>query len=44
VEPLVEMIRAEWNIQQFVINNVGNVIGSHTGPGVIALYFFGDNR
>lgn len=26
------------------INNIGTVIGSHTGPGTVALYFFGDNR
>ena len=27
-----------------VINSVGTVIGSHTGPGTIALFFFGDVR
>lgn len=26
------------------INNVGTTIGSHTGPGTVALFFFGDNR
>lgn len=26
------------------INYVGTVIGSHTGPGTVALFFFGDNR
>ncbi|MBR6349132.1 MAG: DegV family protein [Lachnospiraceae bacterium] len=26
------------------IFNVGTVIGSHTGPGTVALYFWGDNR
>ncbi len=26
------------------INSVGTVIGSHTGPGTIALFFFGDKR
>lgn len=44
VETLVEMIRKEWGTKDFIINYVGNVIGSHTGPGVIALYFFGDDR
>lgn len=24
------------------INNIGTVIGSHTGPGTVALFFFGD--
>ncbi|MFA9422448.1 MAG: DegV family protein [Sedimentibacter sp.] len=27
-----------------LINSVGTVIGSHTGPGTVALYFFGDKR
>lgn len=27
-----------------VINNVGTVIGSHTGPGTVALFFVGDPR
>ncbi|NLN86843.1 MAG: DegV family protein [Syntrophomonadaceae bacterium] len=26
------------------INSVGAVIGSHTGPGTVALFFFGDKR
>lgn len=27
-----------------MINNIGTVIGSHTGPGTVALYFAGDKR
>lgn len=27
-----------------VINNVGTTIGSHTGPGTVALFFFGSER
>ncbi len=27
-----------------MINNVGTVIGSHTGPGTVALFFWGDKR
>lgn len=27
-----------------VINNIGTVIGSHTGPGTVALFFYGDER
>ena len=26
------------------INNVGTTIGSHTGPGTVALFFWGDSR
>ena len=27
-----------------VINSVGTVIGAHTGPGTVALFFEGDER
>ncbi len=27
-----------------VINNIGTTIGSHTGPGTLALFFWGDKR
>jgi len=27
-----------------VINNIGTTIGSHTGPGTVALFFFGSER
>lgn len=27
-----------------LINSVGTVIGSHTGPGTVALFFYGDKR
>ena len=27
-----------------VINSIGNLIGSHTGPGTVALFFWGDER
>ncbi len=27
-----------------VINSIGTVIGSHTGPGTVALFFYGDKR
>lgn len=27
-----------------VINSIGTVIGSHTGPGTVALFFWGDKR
>ena len=26
------------------INNIGTVIGSHTGPGTVALFFWGQER
>ena len=27
-----------------VINNIGTIIGSHTGPGTVALFFWGSER
>ena len=27
-----------------MVNSIGTVIGSHTGPGTVALFFFGDER
>ena len=27
-----------------VINSIGNLIGAHTGPGTVALFFWGDER
>ena len=27
-----------------IINNIGTTIGSHTGPGTVALFFWGDKR
>ena len=27
-----------------LINNIGNLIGSHTGPGTVALFFWGSER
>lgn len=29
---------------KIIINSIGCVIGSHTGPGTVALFFFGDKR
>ena len=26
------------------INDIGNLIGSHTGPGTVALFFWGSER
>ncbi|MEL4105285.1 DegV family protein [Oscillospiraceae bacterium WX1] len=29
---------------EVMINNIGTVIGAHTGPGTVALFFWGDKR
>jgi fatty acid-binding protein DegV len=44
VEYLKEMILKEYKVKDVIINHVGPVIGAHTGPGVIALFFMGAGR
>lgn len=41
---LVEMLRARADIGEVITLNVGPVIGSHTGPGMLAVAFFGGPR
>ncbi|HOS68612.1 MAG TPA: DegV family protein [Bacillota bacterium] len=43
-EYLKEMILKEYNVKDVIINHVGPVIGAHTGPGVVALFFMGEKR
>lgn len=40
-EALAEIIKKKYGVEDIVINYVGPVIGNHTGPGVIALFFVG---
>jgi len=41
---LKEMILKEFKVKDVLINEIGPVIGSHTGPGVVALFFMGNKR
>ena len=43
-EHLKELITSEIKVKDVIINNVGPVIGSHSGPGTMALFFIGDSR
>jgi fatty acid-binding protein DegV len=38
------MIRAELPVKEIVINYIGPVIGAHSGPGTIALFFLAKHR
>ncbi|MGI6018381.1 MAG: DegV family protein [Marvinbryantia sp.] len=38
------LIEEKFGIHNFIISPVGNVIGAHSGPGTLALFFLGDNR
>lgn len=44
VNYLVDILKEKHSFKEIIINNIGPVIGSHTGPGAIALFFFGENR
>ncbi|TJX14017.1 DegV family protein [Tissierella creatinini] len=37
---LKDMVKEEFNPKEFLINTIGAGIGSHSGPGTIALFFF----
>ena len=37
-------VREKMGIENILINNIGTVIGSHTGPGVIAVFCMGNER
>ena len=41
-EALVELIRPEVNVREFIVVMMGPVIGAHVGPGTIALFFEAD--
>jgi DegV family protein with EDD domain len=43
-EYLKEMILKEYKVKDVIINEVGPVIGSHSGPGTVALFFMGSKR
>lgn len=38
------LVEEKLGIHKFIISPVGNVIGAHSGPGTLALFFLGDNR
>ena len=41
---LEKLINNKCNVKGIIISYVGPVIGSHSGPGTVALFFIGDNR
>ena len=41
---LADMITEEWGITDILISEVGPVIGAHSGPGTLALFFLGTER
>ncbi len=43
-EYLAQLVREKMGIDNILINNIGTVIGSHTGPGVLAVFCMGNKR
>ena len=43
-EYVAERVREKMGVNEVLINNIGSVIGSHTGPGVVAVFCMGNKR
>ena len=41
---LKKMVEKEFHPKEIQINTIGPVIGAHSGPGTLALFFLGTNR
>ncbi len=41
---VADEVKKRFGIDSFLINFVGPTIGAHSGPGTIALFFYGDER
>ena len=41
---LQSLVKEKFGIEKCIIRNTGTVIGSHSGPGTLALFFLGDYR
>lgn len=41
-EFLKKELEERFGIKNIIVNGIGSVIGSHTGPGVIAIFYMGD--
>ena len=41
---LQDLINNELTVKEVVINNLGPIIGTHTGPGLLCLAFMGQER
>lgn len=44
VENLKKLINEGIKVKDIIVNNVGPVVGAHSGPGTVALFFLGSER
>lgn len=43
-EYLAELLKEKTGVKEVLVHNIGTVIGSHTGPGVLAVFHMGNKR
>ena len=43
-QAVADDVKARFGVKTIVINYVGPVIGAHSGPGTVALFFLGTER
>ena len=41
---VADQVKARYGTKEIIINSIGPVIGAHTGPGCVALFFTGERR
>lgn len=41
---MANLIKEKYKVKDIIINTIGPVIGSHAGPGTLALFFIGNKR
>ena len=44
IQNIAELVKEKFGIMKSMINHIGPVIGSHAGPGALALSFMGENK
>ena len=43
-QTVADMVKQRFGVQEILINRVGPVIGAHSGPGTVALFYIGTER
>ena len=43
-QKLAQMVKEKHGVKETIIGNLGAVIGSHAGPGTLALFFMGNQK
>ena len=43
-EFLKKILKEEYGVETTLISEIGSVIGAHSGPGTLALFFMGTHR